>query len=100
MNSLADDDKVVESLFQRMAAAPMPPDYAPLETLSAPGYQRPLIAGWLSLIAHLLAIIVGVLLWHVPPRLSLVDEERPVQIVLASSTAGSETKYFEQTEAA
>ena len=35
------------------------------------GYQRPLIAGWLSLIAHLVLILAGVLLWHVPPRMAL-----------------------------
>lgn len=65
------------------------------------GYQRPLIAGWLSLIAHLVAIIAGVLLWHVPPRLALEEGERPISIVLASSQAAMrETEYYDETDAA
>lgn len=62
------------------------------------GYQRPLIAGWLSLIAHLVVILAGVLLWHVPPRRALEEGERPVSIVLAANpAASSETDYFDET---
>lgn len=63
------------------------------------GYQRPLIAGWLSLIAHLAAIIAGVLLWQVPPPKSLEESARPVRIVLASAAASKETTYFDKPEA-
>ena len=63
------------------------------------GYQRPLIAGWLSLIAHLVVIIAGALLWQATPRMALEEGERPVSIVLASSqSASSETEYFDAAE--
>jgi hypothetical protein len=65
------------------------------------GYQRPLTAGGLSLIAHLVLIIAGALLWQTSPRMALEEGERPVSIVLASSqAASSETEYFDETESA
>jgi hypothetical protein len=66
----------------------------------AAGYLRPLTAGWLSLIAHLVVIIAGVLLWHATPRMALEEGERPVSIVLAASrAASSETEYFDESTA-
>lgn len=74
----------------------------PSDTATAPtNYQRPLIAGWLSLIAHLVVIIAGVLLWHVPPRMALEEGDRPVSIVLAAAaSAASETEYFDEERSA
>jgi hypothetical protein len=65
------------------------------------GYQRPLIAGWLSMITHLVVIIAGILLWHTPSRMALEEGERPVSLVLAANPAASrETEYFDQTASA
>jgi hypothetical protein len=63
------------------------------------GYQRPLTAGGLSLIAHLVVIIAGALFWQASPRMALDEGERPVSIVLASSQSASrETEYFDAVE--
>lgn len=59
-------------------------------------YQRPLIAGWLSLIMHLTLLIASVLLLRVAPRLNVSESDRPVSIVLARTTSTQETQYFDE----
>lgn len=75
---------------------PQPPELR--DAPNTAGYQRPLIAGWLSLIVHLVLIITGVLLWQVPVRMALEEGDRPVSIVLAANaSASSDTRYFDET---
>jgi hypothetical protein len=63
------------------------------------GSQRPLIAGWLSLIAHLVLILAGALLWQTPQRMALEEGERPVSIVLAAADNALATEYFDESSA-
>jgi len=63
----------------------------------AAGYQRPLMAGWLSLMVHLVLIIGGVLWLRTQPLRSLEEPGRNVGIVLASSASPSDVQYFDES---
>lgn len=58
--------------------------------------RQPLLAGWLSLVLHLILLLAGALLFRAVPRMALEEVERPVNIVLAATTAASaDTSYFD-----